>query len=91
MGILGFGRKDPGKEVIPANFAARMLEEFPEIPRDGIGWPESPRWTTREERDREMAEARAAMPTMDELLQDPDVRMLVEAVGDGACKMAVAA
>jgi hypothetical protein len=38
-----------------------------------------------------MQEARAAMPTVEELLQDPDVRAVVEAAGDGACKMAIAA
>lgn len=53
MRLLGFGSKEPGKEVVPANFAARMMEEFPEIPRGGRGWPESARWTTREQQERE--------------------------------------
>lgn len=89
MRLFGFGSKDPGKEVVPANFVARMMEEFPEIPRGGRGWPESARWITREQQEREMAEARAAMPSLEELLADPDVQFFLEAVGHGACKMAV--
>jgi hypothetical protein len=39
MRILGFGRKDPGKEIVPANYLARVLDENPELPRVGKGWP----------------------------------------------------
>lgn len=38
---------------------------------------------------KERAEAEAAKPSMEELLADPDVQFFLEAVGHGACKMAV--
>lgn len=81
-----FGRK-PSPEMVPVNPMAVLMDIHGMHLAEG--YDEAPRWMPREEFEREIEEELANMPTVDELLEDPDVRAVVEAAGKGACLLAI--
>jgi hypothetical protein len=81
---MGFFRrpKEPAPKMVPGNMTASMLETFGlvELLRDApVCGADPPEWITEEEAARRRAEEDRNRPTVAELLQDPDVRAVVEA------------
>lgn len=74
---------EPETETIPANFAAAVMDALGTpagVPLPDAWLDEAPGWARADEL--------PPAPSVEELLQDPDVAAVVEAAGSGACHFA---
>lgn len=81
-------RRKAAPEMVPDNMTAVLMDVLDMPPADAY-CPEAPRWITREEHERRAEEERANMPSVEELLEDPDIAAVVEAAGENACKFTI--
>jgi hypothetical protein len=75
---------EPETEMIPVNFAAAIMDAI----GTPAGVPEADAWLGEYPEWGPADELPPAAPSVEELLTDPDVAVVVEAAGKGACHFA---